>query len=182
MLRTRKIRNKKLTYLILTSLPSLSDPETGDSKWGFSDKNQLFSMWVFFFFACYWIVFSWYRSRSEPGSFLHTRKEPQTVHIKGKMWLERCDMQRNYLKSEFSWESIRPKEPWAAGHDQILHLSVKCNCIWVGRVFIAKVEGPDFTLNIFTRLHSLPYKHSTFHWLWHQTHLPTKSICLITKS
>lgn len=73
-------------------------------------------------------------------------------------------MQRNYLKSEFSWESTSPKEPRAAGHDQILHLSVKCNRIQIGRVFIAKVEGPDFTLNIFTHLHSRPYKHSTFHW------------------
>lgn len=73
-------------------------------------------------------------------------------------------MQRNYLKSEFSWESTSPKEQRAAGHDQILHLSVKCNRIQIGRVFITKVEGPDFTLNIFTHLHSWSYKHSTFHW------------------
>lgn len=148
------------------------------------DHNQLFSLCVF----CL-LLNSEEAGRMNQevscmpeGSTIKKKKRAQVVHIKGDMWLERCDMQRNYLKSEFSWESISPKEPWAAGHDQILHLSVKCNRIRVGRVFIAKVEGPDFTLNIFTHLHLWPYKHSTFHWPWHQTHLPTKSICLITES
>lgn len=84
-----KENQKYEAYIFYPHFSSLSHPETGDSKWGFNDKNQLFSMCVFLLvieqnFPGIEAGVNHEVSCTPEGPTVK-RKEPKTVHIKGKM-------------------------------------------------------------------------------------------------